>query len=190
MAKKYLKEMTEEEIRDLVSNCDGFRNYLWRDAIEMVNDCHISELMPERNRQRAMDWSMGYSGCDFRFLATNCPEYADLCIEYIEDFQSEREIFSPEKFERLPEIKEKLGDYFYNYDISDDDNVKLENEIDDFFRELARELCDYCMAEYEYYDDLDNLVDYAIYNLDGCPGMYVEDDDPYTVMEEVIRKVC
>lgn len=163
--KKYIEDMTREELREVWENNSKLREEVFQDAISDI-DFWISEYL--QGIGRAADYSIGTYGHNY-MTVKNIPEF----LEWVQACNNSFEIFydlerdKPETVaklcEKAEELHEKLNYGVYSkrdgcyYDLSDDDAERVENRLDEILELFTDAFLDRCRREYDYFGDNENL---------------------------------
>lgn len=198
--KKYIEDMTREELREVFDNNNSLRGEAWQNAVESV-DSWISDYL--QGIGRAADYSIGTYGHNY-MTVKNIPEF----LEWVQACNNSFGIFydlerdKPENVAKLCEKAEELhekSDYgVYSkrdgcyYDLSDDDAERVENRLDEILELFTDAFLDMCRREYDYFDDNENLFSYWLEEIYGGLGFWDEyyldtDEGKYTLVRAYMK---
>ena len=198
--KKYIEDMTREELREVWGNNSKLREEVFQDAISYVDDLNIGEYLHNMNR-RAASYDISYSG---QWLTVLDEKYF---LEWVMICNHDFGVFwklekdAPGKVDELCEkgldLYDKLNGGYYNkktgYYISlDDKNAdRVENRLREICDLFADAFLDMVRREYDYCDDDENLFTFwedesELYNYYDC---FVDDEmDGGKVLRRVVTK--
>ncbi len=166
--KKYIVDMTCEELREVWENNSKLRAEVWEDAISDV-DFWISEYL--HGIGRAADYEIGTYGHNY-MTVKNIPDF----LEWVKSCNRSFGIFydlerdKPGNVvalcENADELHERLDYGVYSkrdgcyYDLSDDDAERVENRLDEILELFTDAFLDLCRREYDFFDDDENLFQF------------------------------
>ena len=144
--KKYVKDMSCDELRRVWDNNEKLRREVWEQAIEYVDSCNVGEYLYRLDR-RAASYDIGYCG---QWMNVEDPA---IFLEWVERSNSDFGIFWPVESENpgmvdaLCERGREIAYRLDNYELSDKNAEMMENRLDeicDLFRRRFLELCSAC----------------------------------------------
>ena len=176
--KKYIKDMTTDELRDIWNANRKLRETVWNDAMEYVTFWQ-SEYLHSLDACAA-SYDIGYSGA--YMIVKNEKLFLEWIISTNKDFGLfwDLEKDSPGNVKKLAEKGIMLLDKMeYEWDILSEENyTRIEKRLHEIVEIFVDEFLRICREEYDFFDNDENLFNFwadenQLYNWYDC---FVDDD--------------
>lgn len=186
--KKYVKDMSCDELRNVWNNNEKLRREVWESALKYVDSCNVGEYLYRLDR-RAASYDIGYCG---QWMNVKNPA---LFLEWVERSNSDFDIFWPIESENpgmvdaLCERGQEIAYRLENYDLSDKNAEMMENRLDEICDLFRCRFLELCREEYDWIDNDKNLFEFweeefTLMNYFDC---YIDDSDGKT--HWILRRV-
>lgn len=148
--KKYLSELSRDELKSLFDNNSILRNEIWNDAIESV-DFWVNEKLSGFGNKNFC--SIGTYGTNY-ITVKDVPDF----LEWVKACNA-----SFEEFYGLESLIDKaftLNEKLLYWDLSDENYCRVEKRLDEICDILADQFIDDCTREYDWYYKDENLFSF------------------------------
>lgn len=173
--RKYIEELTVEELTQVFNNNEKLQNQVLEDMIE--SEMHwISEKM-DYIRKSLSDWSIGTGQRNYIIVKTRS---MNEFLEGLKQMGREVPAFSDTKAAEIIGKLEKAAEAYYNadIDIDEDEYDLLEEGAEDALKEAADELADQFTRDLNGLYDHDTQLDYF---LDFYSNARMEEEETYYI---------
>lgn len=162
--KKYLSELSRDELKSLFDNNSLLRGVIWENAIDNV-DFWISEKLSNFGRKN--DYCIGTYGTNYIRVkdVSDFLEWVKNCNYMFEEFYG---------LESLIDKAFTLNEKLLYWDLSDDNYYRVEKRLDEICDILADQFIENCTNEYDYYYKDENLFSFWLEEIDAQCGYWEE----------------
>lgn len=191
MGKRYLREMDSQELGKIFDSCCGIRDNAHNLAVDLTN-LYVEELLSGAKAQFCTYEVGCYSYYqEFRFFWNRSSKSGKMAFEYVKSLAEYQGIFPVSFVKTFPDIAASIRDFFWNSDLTEEEEEALSNKITKFFEAAGGYIIKHFREEYGRYDDLETLrlffiemVGSEFYN-----DAFIENGNYAKVMETVVREV-
>lgn len=162
--KKYLSELSRDELKSMFDNNERLRGAIWEDAIESV-DFWVNEKLSGFGNKNV---------CSIGTYGTNYIRVKDVS-DFLEWVKNCNYMF--EEFYGLESLIDKaftLNEKLLYWDLSDDNYYRVEKRLDEICDILADQFIENCTNEYDYYYKDENLFSFWLDEIDAQCGYWEE----------------
>lgn len=155
--RKYIKDMTNEELREVWERNQKLRKEVWEDAIDTV-DSYISDYL--YNIGKSAKYDISYCGQWMRV------QEEKTFLEWVMTANSDYGIFydierdESGKVDKLCETGIELKEKLLYCDLSEKNAERMEKRLHDICVLFCDSFLDCCRAEYDWIDSDENLFSY------------------------------
>lgn len=167
--KKYLSELSRDELKSLFDNNEKLRMKIWEIAIENV-DFWIGEYLHGMTRNAA---SYDISYCGQWMDVKNERDFFEWVENNIYTFDLFCDIENREKLiETGLTLYDRLNDYYLL--LSDKNEERMQDRLDEICELFADAFIDCCRRGYDYFDDDENLFSFWLDEIGAQCGYWEE----------------
>lgn len=162
--KKYLQDLSRDELKSLFDNNSLLRGAIWENAIDNV-DFWITEKLSSFGRKN--DYSIGTYGANYIRVKD-----VSSFLEWVNDCNS-----SFGEFYGLENLIDKaftLNEKLLYWNLSDLNYDRVEKRLDEICDILADQFIDNCTQEYDWYYEDENLFSFWLDEIDAQCGYWEE----------------
>lgn len=175
--KKYLQDLSRDELQALFDNNERLRVAIWENAIESV-DFWIGEKLSGFGRKNF--YSIGTYGSNY-IKVNDISEF----LEWVKDCNSVFCVF--DGLENLIEKAFVLYEKLRYYDLSDLNYERVENRLDEIVEMLSDCFLDDCNNEYDWYYDDRNLFSFWLEEIAAGVGYW---DGYYAIYRDYTEAIA
>lgn len=157
--KKYIRDMTTEELEKVWNSNSKLREIVWNDALYYVDDFNIGEYLSDLDF-RAAEYRIEYSG-QWMYVKNE-----NLFLQWVKKANYDFELFwdlekdFPGRVEMLAEKGIMLYDKLESWPLSDENADRMQKRLDGICEMFVDEFLRICRAEYDWIDDDEKLFDF------------------------------
>lgn len=162
--KKYLSELSRDELKSLFNNNSLLRGAIWEDAIESV-DFWVNEKLSGFGNKNVC--SIGTYGTNYITVkdVSDFLEWVKNCNYMFEEFYG---------LESLIDKAFALNEKLLYWDLSDLNYDRVEKRLDEICDILADQFIENCTQEYDWYYKDENLFSFWLEEIDAQCGFWEE----------------